>query len=722
MRFALTFFAVCLTAMARAEPPAAAPPQQVIVSGGQGDVEAGRDFVAGKIVIGKGRIAESGLQNVGELLNREPAVSVGKDGRIGLLGLPGYTQVLVDGMPPQGDTFTLDLVHVERIEIIKSSTAATGPIGIAGTINIIRRKAQKTRLAQVNAGVSTTAGLPGADLAWSTGGPVEGKPLIYSVRLSAMHKPVSNRSDYVATRQGAFAAPALDYSGQVRNRNAANIVSASGELTWNIDQAHTLTLSPEAGYFGGPRRSRQQRFWRDDSVLLTRQDGNSAMATFGVPLHWDWRIDPDSTLSVRLNVNRAHIDSDSLRIDTSNATTVDELVSSPAAINTNAFLHLDYATEFENGHALTMGAKFAHNRAKNTYADFFNGLPDVSLSVLGQIDTAHLSSSQVFFQDEWRINRSWAVNLGSSVERRAYRLREGTASSRPRFTMWAPSLHVSHKIGANRKRQLRLSVARSYRAPFFDELLWRPVINTFAPCRGQVLCGANSLDTADNAGNPGLQPERALGLNLSYSHGIGKDSEVTLEAYSRDISNKTGYEIVLADVPWASKPRYIGRQANLGTARIRGLNLEARISGKDLGKQLARLDLHGSIGLADSELSDLPGPESRISGQSPWRAKIGGSYTLQAVPVKLGIDASYLPDDWVRDSINQRVYESSKLVLGMNASWTISKQTRLVLNLDNLVSRNRSRIDEYLGVADLLRRTTATSNHSRIALRLETRL
>jgi outer membrane receptor for ferrienterochelin and colicins len=528
--------------------------------------------------------------------------------------------------------------------------------------------------------------------------------------------------DYIATRESAFAAPVLAYTGQARNRNAANIVSASGEFTWNVDSAHTLTFSPAASYFGGPRRSRQQRFWRDGSPLLTRQDGDSAMTSLEIPLRWDWRIDPESSLSVKLNVNRAHIDSDALRIDTSNAALMDELVSRPTSVSTNTFLHVDYATEFENGHAITAGAKFAHNRANNSYSDFFNGVPDYSLAVLGRSDTARLTSSELFLQDEWRINRSWALNIGSSVERRAYRLREGTASSSPGFTMWAPSLHVSRKLGADRKRQLRLSVARSFRAPFFDEMLWRPVINTFAPCRGQMLCGANTLDTADTAGNPGLQPERALGVNLSYSHGIGKDSEITLEAYSRNISNKTGYEIVQAGVPWASTPRYIGRQANLGSARIRGLDLEVRMSGKDIGGHLARLDLHGSVGLADSTLSDLPGPDNRLSGQSPWRAKVGGSYTLQAVPVKLGIDASYLPGDWVRDSVNQRVYESGKRVLSMNASWTVSKQTRLVLNLDNLVPRTRSRIDEYLGAAEIVRRTTNTSNHARVAIRLETKL
>jgi outer membrane receptor for ferrienterochelin and colicin len=270
-------------------------------------------------------------------------------------------------------------------------------------------------------------------VAWSTGGPIDGKPLVYSVRLSAVHKPVSSRMDYIATRESAFAAPVLAYTGQVRNRNAANIVSASGEFTWNVDNAHALTFSPAASYFGGPRRSRQQRFWRDGSTLLTRQDGDSAMTSLEIPLRWDWRIDPESSLSVKLNVNRAHIDSDALRIYTSNAALMDELVSRPTSVSTNTFLHVDYATEFENGHAITAGAKFAHNRANNSYSDFFNGVPDYSLAVLGRSDTARLTSGQVFFQDEWRINRRWALNIGSSVERRAYRLREGTASSSPGF-------------------------------------------------------------------------------------------------------------------------------------------------------------------------------------------------------------------------------------------------------------------------------------------------
>ena len=108
-----------LASQAQAQTGQPVSTQQVVVNGSQSDVDASRDAIAGKIVIGKQRIAESGVQNVGELLRREPAISIGKDGRLGLLGLPGYTQILVDGLPPQGDALNLDLVHIERIDIVR---------------------------------------------------------------------------------------------------------------------------------------------------------------------------------------------------------------------------------------------------------------------------------------------------------------------------------------------------------------------------------------------------------------------------------------------------------------------------------------------------------------------------------------------------------------------------------------------------------------------------
>ena len=168
MRTSFIFLMVFFSTQAQAQSEITPITQKVIVNGSQTDAEESRDFVAGKIIIGKQRIAESGVQNVGEILRREPAISIGRDGRIGLLGLAGYTQVLVDGAPPHGpDVFGIDLVHVERIEIIKSTTAVTGPVGIAGTINIVRRKTERKAFTQLRVGGSSTGNSGGADLAWS---------------------------------------------------------------------------------------------------------------------------------------------------------------------------------------------------------------------------------------------------------------------------------------------------------------------------------------------------------------------------------------------------------------------------------------------------------------------------------------------------------------------------------------------------------------------------
>lgn len=238
---------------AHAETEAPAPPQQVVVTG-QTEVEASRDFVAGKIVIDKARIANSGLQNTGELLAREPAISVGKDGRIGLLGLPGYTQVLVDGLPPTGDALTLDLIHVERIEILKSTTAATGPFGIAGTTNIVRRTTTRKAMTQLRTGVTARDGRLGADLAWSSNGQATGGPFNYHLNLSARYVPAPSRSDY---RQWRGAAAAPEFDGALVATSEMQSLIASGELTWAPNPAHTLAFSPEAGHIGTTGHSRE---------------------------------------------------------------------------------------------------------------------------------------------------------------------------------------------------------------------------------------------------------------------------------------------------------------------------------------------------------------------------------------------------------------------------------------------------------------------------------
>lgn len=714
--FLLALYCTC----AHAQTGASVPPQQVVISGAQTDIEAGQDFVAGKIIIGQKKIADSGLQNTGELLRREPAISVDKNGRIGLLGLPGYTQVLVDGQVPVGDTMNIELVRIERIEIAKTTTAATGPFGIAGTINIVLRTTQRKASSRLQGNVRTEGGKKGVDLTWSTTRVSD--DFSHTFTLSRWRRLSTVNSSYVQTNERPGTGTVREYEGEAHTRNLYESLIASSALAWTLNANHTLTFSPEVARTKSNNDSEEPRRWMFGLSALANQTRKSPANNLYLPLLWNWRIDSDSSLAVKLVANGSRSHNRLRRDEVWSPGGPRQRVNDQNSSTRNYFLDLDYVLETEKGHQITVGAKFARNESDSSYTDLIDGRPDPSLALLGPETASRLNTARLFIQDEWRINRRWAVNLGASGERRRYQLVEGPVSNRPRFNVWSPSAHVSHRVGGNRKRQLRASLARSYRTPFLDELLLRPTINPYASCPVLGLCGANGIDLADSSGNPALRPERALGLNLSYAHGFGRDSEVSLDFYARDISDKNGQEVALVDVPWASAPRYVIRQANLGQARVRGLDVEARLAGKDFSPTLANMELNGSIGLADSTLSDLPGPDNHIAGQSPWRAKLGGSYTLQSLPVKLGFDASYLPEDWVRSNVNHRVYESSRRVLNLNASWNVSKTTVLRLNLDNLLARRTARIDEYLEQDSIVRLSAWNANHARILARFETSL
>src|SRR5262249_51911856 len=107
-------------------------------------------------------INKYGDSNVMDVLKRLPGITVdsgpgGRGGTIRMRGLgTGYTQILVNGerMPPG---FSLDNIApdmIERIEIIRGATAEFSTQAIAGTINVVLRRAFSQQSAELRASVS----------------------------------------------------------------------------------------------------------------------------------------------------------------------------------------------------------------------------------------------------------------------------------------------------------------------------------------------------------------------------------------------------------------------------------------------------------------------------------------------------------------------------------------------------------------------------------------
>ncbi|WP_374581516.1 TonB-dependent receptor plug domain-containing protein [Pseudoduganella sp.] len=708
---------LALAPAAAAQDNATAAPAQVVVNG-----EAERDFVAGKLVIGKKAIADSGAQNAGEVLRREPAVTVGKNGQVSLMGLPGYTQVLVDGQPPSAtDPMQLDALQIERIEIIKSATAETGPFGIAGTINIVRRKIERKAMTQVRANGSMAGGQGSGGFSLSSNQLPDESPWSYSYSLRGDRRNTPGQKHY-RQEQTVGDKQVLLYQGDASSTSRFDMFIAEVNAELKLNPDHKLRFSADAGRLVESSGGTDQRSWPDARRLTALKDNRTPMTSRSASAVWNWSIDTESRLELTLRSLASGLDSDYKRFEQWTPGAPRTSLDASQKDSRNNFVDLKYSTEFKGGHDFSTGARFVRNNDDTQYQNLVNGSPDPSFSVLGNHAAGRSTTLRFFVQDDWRLDRANALGVGLSAEDHKLDLSEGPYDYRSTYRVWSPSLHFAHKIGGDRKRQLRASLARTFQAPSDDKLLLRPYINYLAPCNASGQCAANTPDTSDGAGNPTLQPERALGLNLRYAHGFGSGSEAVAEVYSRRIDNKIGTTLALENVPWSNVPRYVSRPANLGEADIYGISFEGRASAKDFWKDAPALDLNGSLGFARSHLRDLPGPDNRIPGQLPWRAKLGLSYSAKGMPLKLNADANWLPADWTRQNLVERNYQSSKFTLNASAIWNFNPKTRLVFGLDNLVKRKGRQIDEYSAAGLTLTGYSEKQATTRVRLSLDTML
>ncbi|MFZ6846154.1 TonB-dependent receptor plug domain-containing protein [Undibacterium sp. RuTC16W] len=703
--------------------PATSASKEVVINGSLTDVEARRDFVAGKIIIGRKRIEDSGLQNVAELLKREPVVTVGKDGRIGLLGLPGYTQVLVDGMPPTAgkELSELDLVRVEKIEIIKSAVAEFGPFGIAGTINVVTRKIERKKAEQLRAGASSVGGKLGADLAWSLNQSETDSPLSFNTQVSAYRQSSSNENQQRQTITRAGLTTQSDDANVVAyNRNSD--LSVSSAIEWKADARNTINFSPGISDTYFDQGSVEHKNYADGKTRDWQQRTAGPFVFLGLPLNWTYIPNDESQLTLNWNSNRIRSRSEMSQTESSSQQTTTLRQRTENRRIDADFLRVNYKIALPNDHDVKAGGHIGYGRNSSEFSNQINGTPDTSLDALGTRRDMRQDQRRLFMQDDWRLNKEFALNFGFSFEERVIDITEGNFHSETRYDLFSPSIHLARKIDGDESRQFRISLARTYKTPSPDQLSLRPTINPLAMCAASGVCGTNSIETADTAGNPRLQPERALGLNVSYEHGIGADSQLSVELYSRAIDRLIGTDLMLENVSWSNTQRYVARPSNLGRVTVQGVDLEVQLSMRDVWPDAPKLDVRSSLGFARSQISSLPGPDNRLADQSPYRAKLGLTYESKELPLKLNTDVNWTPGDWVRTNLSQRIFYANKINVSASASWKFSSNTKLFINLDNLLNKTSTRVDEYIANDELIRLQTNKTTPAKIGVRLEVKL
>lgn len=122
---------------------------QVVITGTRNEVRL-KDSPVRVEVIGKDRIAATGMTDLSDLLKEQPGLLIAGTVRSGVqmngLG-PDYTLILIDGQPVIGrvagvlDLSRISVGNIERVEIVKGPMSSMfGSEALAGVINIITKR------------------------------------------------------------------------------------------------------------------------------------------------------------------------------------------------------------------------------------------------------------------------------------------------------------------------------------------------------------------------------------------------------------------------------------------------------------------------------------------------------------------------------------------------------------------------------------------------------
>jgi iron complex outermembrane receptor protein len=716
--------------------PAPAAGERVEITGGRADdTEQRRQSTAAKIVIGREEIDKFGDATVGEVLRRLPGVTTpGAPGRGGpprLRGLGGgFTQLLIDGqrIPPGFSLESLTPEQVERIEILRAPTAETGARAIAGTINIVTREGFRRRLNDLRIGFGVENGRFSPGINWSHND--SAGALTYTVSASAFRsrREDENRTDTLVEdlSSGTLLEDRTATSTTRGERQGLNLTT---RLQWRLGTTgDMLMLMPSVFHaenhsdvaFALDQRLRRQttpeRYETGTSVV----DGRFTTGRLGLQYRQrlgDWRLESNGSAGAW----RAH--NSTLRQEFSSTRPLRVLDDRGSTRERSANLTFK-GSRLVGGegreHSLVTGVEIETVRRDEQRVSLENDQP--TLVDFGDNLSARVLRLAGYVQDEWSLSPQWALHAGLRWEGITTQ-GDDAQGERPRnrSSVWTPLVHAVWKPDPKSRDQVRVSLTRSYRSPGIASLIARPNIN-----RDRPPSGPNEPTTPDSAGNPGLQPELASGLDIAVERYLEAGGVLSASLFHRRIGNLIRGVTVLETVPWSPVERYVRRPQNIGDATTQGIELEAKFRLDQLLAAAPRVEMRSNLSLYRSRVDGVPGPDNRLEQQPKASANLGADYRWRGTPLTLGGNLNWVPGYTTRTEAGRTVTEGRKQVWDAYALWTFNPGVALRLlgnNLDPREQRSTTVVDTP--VAATTERTTVAGSSPSFTnwqLRLELKL
>jgi outer membrane receptor for ferrienterochelin and colicins len=369
------------------------------------------------------------------------------------------------------------------------------------------------------------------------------------------------------------------------------------------------------------------------------------------------------------------------------------------------------------GHIVVSGIEFERNRRNEARTTLQDGVPQ--LAEFGENLQASSRRWALYAQDEWSITPRWAVHLGLRVESITTRGEGANGAIDSNASRVAtPLLHTVWKFDETSRDQVRLSLTRSYRAPNLNQLIGRPGLNRQDPAPGP-----NTELTSDSAGNPSLEPEVALGLDLAVERYLAEGGVLSANLFHRRITDLIRNVVALDDVSWSpGQPRYVSRPQNIGNATSSGVELEAKFRLDQMVQGAPPTEVRANASLFRSRVDAVPGPDNRLAEQPGGTLNLGADHRFRGTPLSVGANWNHTPGYRIRLDVDRSVVQSEKNVVDAFALWTFSPDVKLRLSLSNLLARDSSNFTSVESAGLRQDNRSVSSSFVNAQLRLELKL
>lgn len=644
---------------------------EVKVTGKSEAQEIRRNSAAGKLVFDRQELDTLDAASIGELLSKLPGAGMFADPDNSARGRArgpdrNMPQILVDGQPLPGGgrnpatALRLPVEMIERVEIIRNSTAEFPVLNSAGVINLVMRDVPPKQTRALKLGVGGVGGEPQFRLEGQYGQPDGDSGYLWSGSLT--QRPDVGRREMNATT----------YSGGTPNGQISEDSSYSGKDTnltlaprysWKLDGNQRFTLSP---FLSHTENDRSTDLSRSTSGVPSRDlERDESRRTSG-RLGAEWRVNgaqgAETTAKLILQGESENASKQSRKFGSGGVLT--SSLQDRSERNESEWMgELRAKRLFLDNHVLTMAGELRGKSSEDTQQT------SGSQNLYNKADLKE-NRQVLWVQDEWQLSERHLLTPGIRWTNLRTEIDDDKSGNIDRtFRAFDPSLHYLWQV--TEQWNLRASIARNSRVPFSRELL--PIT--------RLSSGTNSSSNPDRGGNVNLAPERLRSIEAGVEHFLDdRAGTVGLSVFHRQVQNYT------QRLTQEEAGRWVERPYNVGEAEQNGLVFDFKSKLTALG--LPTLTLRGNAAYTQIKVLDkVPGLGA---GEGPRKsANLGVDYEIPSVRLTMGGNYNFVSALDRESSATVKQLQGARRQLDLYALYKLDNQMALRFSAQNVTRENR---------------------------------